>query len=329
LSLNSADPINGTLGSLVRIAVDTSGTSLVSVNGPATLAGILEIVLDPLAVPGTYVVLTSIGIAGVFDSVDITGVSATPLYSIQYHPTYVEFVFTGFAPPPAPLPQFSAGSVDFGARTVGSASQSSVTLSNTGNGDLTVTGFGISGAFTATDNCPATLAPSASCAVQITFSPSSIGNHSSVLSLISNAAGAPTVTLSGSGTAEPPVAQYQVTALVTVGVGTVSPATVLVAEGQTQTFTVTPAAGYSISSVSGCGGTLSGNLFTTAAISQPCAINVTFAVLVTAKAKRGGGSMNFLALGGLLIALLSQLIRRRGGIALITKDRSGPSPFRH
>jgi hypothetical protein len=191
-------------------------------------------------------------------------------------------------------------------------------IGDTGNGDLAVTDFSISGAFTATDNCPATLVPSASCMVQITFSPPVVGDHSGVLSLGSNAPGAPvSVTLSGSGTTEPPVAQHQVTALVTVGSGTVSPATVMVAEGQTQTFTVTPAAGYSISSVSGCGGTLSGNIFTTAAISQPCSITVTFAVLVSAKPRGGGGSMSFLALGGLLIALLSRLIRRRGGIALL------------
>jgi hypothetical protein len=101
--------------------------------------------------------------------------------------------------------------------------------------------------------------------VQITFSPPVVGDHSGVLSLGSNAPGAPvSVTLSGSGTA---------------------------------------------------------------AISQPCSINVTFAVLVTAKARGGGGSMNFLALGGLLIALLSRLIRRRGGIALLLALPSRRSLF--
>ena len=76
-----------------------------------------------------------------------------------------------------------------------------MTLSNAGNGDLTLNGFNITGAFTATDDCPATLAPNASCTVQITFSPDAIGNYSGVLSLDSDAPGAPaTVTLSGTGT---------------------------------------------------------------------------------------------------------------------------------
>ena len=98
LTLNSADPMNGTLGSLVQIAIDASGTSLVSVNGPATLAGILEIDLDPNAPPGTYVVLTSSGITGAFDSVAFTGTS--PDYTLSYlpigMPTFVQFAFLGY-----------------------------------------------------------------------------------------------------------------------------------------------------------------------------------------------------------------------------------------
>ncbi len=48
LSLNPADPSNGTLGSLVQIAIDSNGTlPSVSVTGPASLAGTLQIALDP------------------------------------------------------------------------------------------------------------------------------------------------------------------------------------------------------------------------------------------------------------------------------------------
>jgi len=86
----------GALGSLVHIAIDSSGTSLVSVNGPATLAGILEIALDPNAAPGAYTVLTSTGITGTFDSVTFTG--TTPNYSLSYlpvgSPTFVQFVLS-------------------------------------------------------------------------------------------------------------------------------------------------------------------------------------------------------------------------------------------
>jgi uncharacterized protein with beta-barrel porin domain len=100
LTLNSADPINGTLGSLVQIEIDSSGTSLVAVTGPASLAGILEIDLDPSAMTGTYTVLTSSGITGTFDSVAFTG--TTPNYSLSYlpngSPTFVQFDFLGISP---------------------------------------------------------------------------------------------------------------------------------------------------------------------------------------------------------------------------------------
>ena len=104
LTLNSADPVFSTLGSLVHIEIDSSGTSLVSVTGPATLAGILEIDLDPNAAPGTYTVLTSSGITGTFDSVEFT--AATPNYLLSYlpigTPTFVQFDFLGY-PPSGPI----------------------------------------------------------------------------------------------------------------------------------------------------------------------------------------------------------------------------------
>lgn len=98
LTLTSADLINNTLGSLVHSEINASGTSLVAVTGPASLAGTLEINLDSNAIPGTYIILTSSGITGTFDSVTFVG--ATPNYSLSYlpigNPTFVQFNFLGF-----------------------------------------------------------------------------------------------------------------------------------------------------------------------------------------------------------------------------------------
>lgn len=111
LTLSSAG--SGSLGSLVHIEMNSSGTSLVAVTGPATLAGILEITLDSSTPPGNYTLLTSSGITGTFDSVTFTG--ATPLYSLSYlptdNPTYVNFTFTGFTTTP-PAPTNVAATVD-------------------------------------------------------------------------------------------------------------------------------------------------------------------------------------------------------------------------
>lgn len=107
LTLNPADLINNTLGSLVYIEIDANNTySNVSVTGPASLAGSLEINLDPNATPGTYNVLTSSAITDTFDSVIFTG--ATPDYTLSYlplgNPTVVQFNFLGYPPPPLPPP---------------------------------------------------------------------------------------------------------------------------------------------------------------------------------------------------------------------------------
>ena len=106
LILNS--PAFGALGSLVHIEIDSGGTSLVDVTGAATLAGVLEIDLDPSAVPGTYAILTSAGITGTFDSVTFTG--TTPNYSLSYlpegSPTFVQFDFLGYTPSIEPASNF-------------------------------------------------------------------------------------------------------------------------------------------------------------------------------------------------------------------------------
>ena len=103
LTLSPADPIAGTAGSLVHSEIDAAGTSLVSVTGPAALAGVLEIDLNSNAVPGSYIVLTSTGITGTFDSISFTG--ATPRYTLSYlpvgDPTFVQFEL--LATPPVSL----------------------------------------------------------------------------------------------------------------------------------------------------------------------------------------------------------------------------------
>ena len=73
---------------------------------------------------------------------------------------------------------------------------------------------------------------------------------------------------------------YAVTPSVGDG-GSITPATVqTITEGDTTTFTVTPDSGYEIAAVGGtCGGSLSGNTYTTNAITAACTVRVTFALL--------------------------------------------------
>ena len=85
LTLNAADGVNGTLGSLVHIDINSGGTSLVAVTGTASLAGTLEINLEAGYAPGQYTLLTSSGITGTFDSVTFSG--ETPkTFTVAYVP---------------------------------------------------------------------------------------------------------------------------------------------------------------------------------------------------------------------------------------------------
>lgn len=85
-------------------------------------------------------------------------------------------------------------------------------------------------------------------------------------------------------------AQYQVTATDGAG-GSISPGSVTVNEGSTTQFVLTANSGYVVSSVTGCGGTLSGATYVTGAITANCAVTASFApgqYAVTAVAGPGG-----------------------------------------
>ncbi|MDX5297343.1 MAG: hypothetical protein LPK85_00180, partial [Gammaproteobacteria bacterium] len=65
----------------------------------------------------------------------------------------------------------------------------------------------------------------------------------------------------------------------------------MVATGEPTVFTVQPNPGFGIASVSGCAGTLSGNLYTVTAVSESCAIAVQFAPAFTVSAQLGAGGL--------------------------------------
>ncbi|MBI4685575.1 MAG: hypothetical protein HY755_10285 [Nitrospirae bacterium] len=58
--------------------------------------------------------------------------------------------------------------------------------------------------------------------------------------------------------------------------GTITPASQTVVQGATASFTVTANNGYFIVSVTGCGGLLSGNTYTTAPVTANCTVSATF-----------------------------------------------------
>lgn len=104
---------NSTLG----IQIDSERISELLVTGTATVAGSLQIKLNPIAARETYTILNaSGGITGTFDSISFSG--PTPLYTLAYvpieQPTSVQLNFLGYPPnPPTNLIGFQRKN-DFG-----------------------------------------------------------------------------------------------------------------------------------------------------------------------------------------------------------------------
>jgi hypothetical protein len=138
--------------------------------------------------------------------------------------------------PPAPAVTFAPNPVVFAGQAIGVTSGiTTVTLTNSGNATLSITGISITGtnptdfAMTAGSTpCGSTLAAGASCNVNVTFTAPAAGSFSATLSVADNAAGSPqTDALSGSGLNP---ADFSVS---------VTPASQTVLPGASTTFAVT------------------------------------------------------------------------------------------
>jgi len=105
-----------------------------------------------------------------------------------------------------PVVNLKPSTLAFGNQPVGTTSPAqTVTLSNTGNGTLSITSVGFTGAnphqFTQNNTCGASLSASASCTISVTFTPGAVFSPSANLTVTDNAAGCPhSVILTGTGT---------------------------------------------------------------------------------------------------------------------------------
>lgn len=100
-----------------------------------------------------------------------------------------------------PIASLSPASLSFANQRVGLASSSQpVTLKNTGTTALAISGIAATGDFAQTNNCGTSVAASASCTINVTFTPSLRGTRSGGVTITDNAVGSPQqVTLQGQG----------------------------------------------------------------------------------------------------------------------------------
>jgi hypothetical protein len=95
--------------------------------------------------------------------------------------------------------KLSPTSLSFNVQDVGTSSTGqTITFSNTSSISLAIAGVSTSGNFAETNNCPPSLAPSASCAITVSFTPASAGPQNGSVA-INSALGTGTVPLSGAG----------------------------------------------------------------------------------------------------------------------------------
>jgi hypothetical protein len=108
--------------------------------------------------------------------------------------------------PPAGLAALTPSGANFPTTSVGSSSAPvTFTLLNSGNTDLTINSISVNGAFAQNNNCPTVLTVKATCSIQVTFTPTAIGNFSGMLSVATDGANAMVkAPLSGAG-ATPPI----------------------------------------------------------------------------------------------------------------------------
>ena len=145
--------------------------------------------------------------------------------------------------------QFSPASLTFSNQPVGTTSAAqTVQMTNTGTGVLAISGIAASGDFAQTNDCPASLGPSAFCTITVTFTPTANGTRNGAITIGDNVSGSPqTVPLTGTGTA--PVATLAPTSLDFGSrlIGSASGA-------QTATFSNSGSAPLTISAISVIGG---------------------------------------------------------------------------
>ena len=185
-----------------------------------------------------------------------------------------------------PAVALDVANVNFSGQVVGTSATRTVTVTNTGNATLTISGTNVSGtsfARAAGGSCatsfPATLAAGASCTVVLTFTPATATSYTGALTLTSNAPGSGTATLplSGVGTVGPTASLLLNPASLAFGNQP------LAAVGATQTVTISNqgGAGMSVSgiTVAGAGFALvngnCGTLPITLTASASCTVGVS------------------------------------------------------
>jgi hypothetical protein len=150
--------------------------------------------------PGTCSVNASTGKGPAYWATDqntLYQCSATNTWSSYYTPYTYPHPLAGGG---TPVVSISPSSLTFAPQIFGTTSASQpFTLSNVGTGTLTISSISVSGDFAQTNTCGATLAASASCTINVTFTPTAAGTRNGVLAVVDNQTNSYGASVSGTG----------------------------------------------------------------------------------------------------------------------------------
>ncbi|MGA2714444.1 MAG: choice-of-anchor D domain-containing protein [Bryobacteraceae bacterium] len=185
----------------------------------------------------------------------------------------------------APVASVSPASLSFSSQIEGTTSTAkTVTLLNTGTGPMQVSTVTATAPFSQTNTCSGSVAPSASCTVSVSFTPTAVGSASGTLTFVDNA-GTQTVSLTGTGSA-PVTLSASTLSFGTLAVGNTSSAKTVTltnrAPGALSFSSIVASAGFAIASNT-CG--------TGIAAGANCTVGVTFSPTTTGAAT---GTLTFI-----------------------------------
>jgi hypothetical protein len=208
----TADTSTGTLSPIaLTFANQVVGSTSASQTVTLSSTGNVPINLNGIQTTGDFSQTNNCGTSVAAGTNCIITVTFTPTaHGTRSGSLSVSGDFTGAAPSATlsgngttPTAAWSPASLTFSNQLVGASSSAQpVTLTNSGDGPLTISGITVTGDFGQTNTCGGTLAPNSSCFINITFTPAATGSRAGSLSLSSNSSVAVSpVTLAGTGVA--------------------------------------------------------------------------------------------------------------------------------
>jgi hypothetical protein len=192
--VNFGDQIIGTASTGQTVSISNTGTATMTVSS-ITVAGTDAASFTTTGGCGAITPGTSCNVTVTFQPATLGTKNAvlSVVSNAQNAATTNAVALTGVGVPvPRPIATLSLTSVSFGNTIFGGAAATqTLSLQNTGVLPLAISGVIASPDYVQLNNCPANLAPQASCTVQVQFVPTGLGPRVGDLTVISNAPTSP------------------------------------------------------------------------------------------------------------------------------------------